>query len=75
VIPAARWGFLDQIREAAKSSGLSYYHLGNRAGIDKAGVYRFANGKAGLPMENLDRLADAPELQVVVRRERIRTRG
>jgi len=64
----------DQIRRAVAASGLTRYRISKITGIDQAVLSRFMAGKVGLSMSALDRLADALELEVVVRKQR-KTKG
>ena len=64
-----RRGFLDQIREAVRSSGMSRYYLAQQSGVDEAALSRFVHG-AGLSMEGLDAVAEVLGLGVTVRSDR-----
>ena len=64
-----RRGFLDQIREAVRSSGMSRYFLSQQSGVDEASLSRFVRG-AGLSMESLDSIAEVLGLGVTVRSDR-----
>ena len=61
-----RRGFLDQIREVVRSSGMSRYYLSQLSGADEAALSRFVRG-AGLSMESLDAVAEVLGLGVTVR--------
>ena len=61
-----RRGFLDQIRQAVRSSGMSRYYLSQLSGVPEASLSRFLGG-AGLSMESLDAVADVLGLGVTVR--------
>ena len=47
----------DQLRAAVDSSGMSRLAIGRGIGLDRAAMSRFMNGKAGLSLETIDRLA------------------
>jgi transcriptional regulator with XRE-family HTH domain len=59
--------FSDQIRGVVDASGLSRYRICKEIGISEATMSRFMNGKGGLSMTSLDRLADLLGLEVVTR--------
>jgi len=50
--------FSDEIRDAVRNCGETRYRICVETGIDKAVLCRFVQGKVGLSMETLDRLAD-----------------
>ena len=58
--------FSDQIREAVDGSGLSRYVICKTLDFDQGAFSKFMNGKAGLSMEVLDRLAEHLGLSVVI---------
>jgi transcriptional regulator with XRE-family HTH domain len=62
--------FSDQIRAAVGASGLSRYRICKEIGIAEATMSRFMNGKGGLSMASLDRLAELLALGVKVRRRK-----
>jgi transcriptional regulator with XRE-family HTH domain len=57
--------FSDQIRAAVDGSGLSRYRICKDVGIAQATLSRFMNGKGGLSMDSLDRLAALLNLRIV----------
>jgi plasmid maintenance system antidote protein VapI len=57
----------DEIREAVNASGMSRYAICKTLGIAEATMSRFMNGKGGLSMEFIDRLAELLGLHMVVR--------
>jgi transcriptional regulator with XRE-family HTH domain len=59
--------FSDQIRQAVDDSGLSRYAICKLLDFDQGAFSKFMNGKGGLSMEVLDRLAEHLGLSVVVR--------
>jgi len=60
----------DQLREAIRASSKSRYRLWKDTGIDQGQLARFMAGISGMSVENLDRLADALGLEVVIRPKR-----
>ena len=59
--------FSDQIRHAVDASGLSRYRICKEIDITESTMSRFMNGKGGLSMTSLDRLAALLGLAVVSR--------
>jgi transcriptional regulator with XRE-family HTH domain len=62
--------FSEQIRAAVGASGLSRYRICKEIGIAEATMSRFMNGKGGLSMASLDRLAELLSLEVKTRRRK-----
>ncbi|MGQ9649524.1 MAG: helix-turn-helix domain-containing protein [Phycisphaerae bacterium] len=58
---------LDEIRKAMKASGKTRYRLWKETGIDQSHLFKLWNGKAGLSVENLEHLAEALELEIIIR--------
>lgn len=58
---------LDQIRKAMKASEKTRYSLWKETGIDQSHLFKLWNGEAGLSVENLERLADALGLEIIIR--------
>jgi transcriptional regulator with XRE-family HTH domain len=56
----------EQVRQAIERSGLSHYAIGQATGINKASLSRFMNGKMGLTLENIDRIASLLGLRLEV---------
>jgi transcriptional regulator with XRE-family HTH domain len=56
---------IDQIRQAAKASGLRQNALAQAAGIDKAALCRFLSGERGLLADSLNALGDVLNLRIV----------
>ena len=52
---------------------MSRYELARESDVSEAVLCRFVNGKSGLSMESLDKVADVLGLEVVVRRGMPRT--
>ena len=61
--------FIDQVRRAARDSGMSRSALAEASGVDLAAVSRFVSGKRGLSVESLNALAKVLELRVVAGRK------
>ena len=57
----------DEIRDAVNASGMSRYAICQTLGIAEATMSRFMNGKGGLSMEFIDRLAELLGMHIVVR--------
>jgi hypothetical protein len=55
----------DQIRRAIRESGMTQYRLAWLARVDKAALSRFVNGKVGLQLAALDRIAVVLDLRIV----------
>jgi len=58
----------DQLRRAVDAAELSRYRIALEAEIDHATLSRFMNGKRGLSMDNMDRLAEVLALELVAKR-------
>lgn len=52
------------------ASGLSRYRICKETGIDKASMSRFMNGKVGLTLDALNRIAALVDLHVVTGKKR-----
>lgn len=63
---------LKAIRKAMGTSSKTRYRLWKDTGIDQAHLSRLLTGKVGLSLENLERLADALDLEIIVRRRKAR---
>ena len=57
----------DAIRKAVDASDKTRYRLWKETGIDQAQLARFVSGREGLSMDNLECLADALGLEIVIR--------
>ncbi len=66
---------IQTIREAIESSGESRYSISDRSGVSQAQLSRFVRGEAGMSVDNLERLADALGLEIIVRPKRRRGRS
>lgn len=58
---------LQQVRKAIESGGKTRYRLSKETGIAQSQLSRLMTGEEGLSVENLERLADALGLEVVLR--------
>lgn len=65
----------DQIRQAVDASGLSRYRICKELEIEQSSMSRFMAGRGGLSLENIDRLADLLELDLVSRPGRPARKG
>lgn len=58
---------LDEIRKAIEASGESRYRLWKATGISQSHLSRLMRGEAGLSVENLEHLAEALGLEIIIR--------
>ena len=58
---------LDQIRKAMKASAKTRYRLSKETSIAQSQLSRLMTGQEGLGHENLEKLADALGLEIVIR--------
>ena len=58
----------DQIRAIVDASGMSRYRICREIDITQASMSRFMNGKGGLSLATLDRLAALLRLSIVAER-------
>jgi transcriptional regulator with XRE-family HTH domain len=58
---------LDQIRKAIEAGEKSRYRLSKETGIDQAQLSRFMSGSGAMSYENLELLAKALGLEIIVR--------
>lgn len=58
---------MDEIRKAMKASEKTRYRLWKETGIDQSHLFKLWNGEAGLSVQNLERLAEALELEIIIR--------
>jgi len=65
----------DQLRDAIRNATVSRYRLAAESGIDESTISRFLNGKGGLSIEGLDRIADCLGLRLVVPRRSRQRKG
>lgn len=54
----------DQLRKAIDDSGHSRYRIAQETGIDESALAKFYNGKRGLSLSALDRLAAFLDLKL-----------
>jgi transcriptional regulator with XRE-family HTH domain len=64
--------FSDQIRAAVDGSGMSRYAICKAIGMTQGSMSRFMNGKGGLSLDAIDKLAELLRLDVVRRPRRSR---
>jgi transcriptional regulator with XRE-family HTH domain len=57
----------DQIRNAVAASSWSQYRIAKELGIAESTMSRFVNGKGGLSLDNIDRLAELLGLSIVTK--------
>jgi transcriptional regulator with XRE-family HTH domain len=68
---------MKRLRNAMKTSGKTRYQLWKETGIDQSHLAKLLHGEVGLSVENLERLAAALDLEIVIRpakRKRPQTR-
>ncbi len=58
---------LDEIRKAIEASDKSRYRLWKQTNIKQSHLSRLMSGNAGLSVENLERLARALGLEIIIR--------
>jgi len=58
--------FSDQIRRAIETCGKTRYQIAKESGVDAATLCRFVQGRHGLLMDSLDRIAGCIGMRVVV---------
>jgi transcriptional regulator with XRE-family HTH domain len=64
--------FSDQIRQAIRDADISQYRLSFLARVDPGHLSRFVNGKAGLSLDAIDRIAEVLKLRITVDRRKER---
>lgn len=57
----------DAIRKAIVKSGKTRYRLWQETGISQAQLCEFVHGRRGMSIQNLDALAEALGLEIIVR--------
>lgn len=62
----------DQIRQAIDDSGQTRYRIAEGAGIDESALAKFYNGKRGLSLNSLDKMASYLELYICKRNKKER---
>jgi hypothetical protein len=63
----------DQLREAILSADVSRYRIAKEIGVTEALLSRFMNRVGGLGLENIDKIGQLLDLQLVVRKRKLRT--
>lgn len=58
---------LNTIRKAMQASDKTRYRLWKETGIDQAHLSRLLAGEVGLSVDNLERLAEALGLEIIIR--------
>ncbi len=58
---------LEQIRKAIEASDKTRYRLSKETGIAQSQLSRLMTGQEGLSYENLENLADALGLEIIIR--------
>lgn len=58
---------LDDLCKAMKASGKTRYRLWKETGIDQSHLAKLLSGEAGLSVENLEKLAAALGLEIIIR--------
>ncbi len=66
VMGKEKMGFTDTIRAAVRECPLGYNGLARAAGLDPGALHHFAHGKRGMSAPNMDKLAEALGLEIVV---------
>ncbi len=57
----------DEIRQAIETCGKTRYQIAKETGVDAATLCRFVQGRQGLLMDSLDRIAECIGLHVVMK--------
>lgn len=57
---------IDQLRRAIKESGLSRYAISKATGIDQAQLSNLMSGKAGLGLDNIEKLMNYLGLELTL---------
>jgi hypothetical protein len=65
----------EQLRKAIQGSEKTRYKLWQETGIDQGQLARFMAGTAGLSVENIEKLAEALGLEIIVRPKRRQREG
>ena len=58
---------VDEIRDAIQASDKTRYRLSKMTGISESQLCRLMSGQAGLSLDNVDRLVEALDLEIMVR--------
>jgi transcriptional regulator with XRE-family HTH domain len=65
---------LDEIRKAIEAGEKSRYQLSKETGIAQSQLSRLMTGQEGVSYENLERLADALGLEIIIRPAKRKTK-
>jgi transcriptional regulator with XRE-family HTH domain len=65
----------DQIRRAIKTCGKTRAQISRETGVDQATLCRFVQGRHGLLLESLDRVAECIGLRVVLEKQPTTKKG
>jgi plasmid maintenance system antidote protein VapI len=60
-------GITEDIREAVERSGRSRYELARSSGVTESQLSRLVNGQRALRSDSIDRLAEALDLEIILR--------
>lgn len=66
---------IDAIRRAIERGDKTRYRLWQETGIDQSHLRKVLNGEARLSYENLERLAEALGLEIIVRPKQRKSKG
>ena len=58
---------IETIRKAVEASEKTCYRLSKESGISEAALSRLMSGERGLNTDSLEKLADALELEIIIR--------
>lgn len=58
---------MDQIREAISRSAKTRYRIAQETGVSESQLCRFVQGRCGVSVDALERLADCLGLEIMVR--------
>jgi transcriptional regulator with XRE-family HTH domain len=65
----------EQLRKAIEASRKTRYQLWQETDIDQGQLSRFMAGGAGLSVENIEKLAEALGLEIIIRPKRRQAKG
>jgi hypothetical protein len=65
----------EQLRKAIQTSPKTRYRLWKETDIDQGQLARFMAGGAGLSVENIEKLAEALGLEIIIRPKRRQPKG
>ena len=61
---------LEQIRRAIRKSGQSRYAISKKSGVEQSALSRLMSGERGLSLEAVEKLADALDVEIIIRPKR-----